>query len=213
MAENELADRLARQAKIADGSAMDEPKKMREYEDPNQKFAHPWPEFSDYFSREQCKKYEELFQESDEDKDGFISYEELKRLMEKRGDPMTHLELKAIIKEVDEDKDGKINMREWLYLWSKVMKGEMPEGSGLAKLVEAHSKFGASIKVQKAAGVGGAKGFFESKMNEDADKEKYQQEIQEQQRLDYERKRQEKAEKEAEEQRKAAFKARAGQFE
>jgi len=37
---------------------------------------------------------------------------ELKLMMEKLGEPQTHLGLKAMIKEVDEDNDGQISFRE-----------------------------------------------------------------------------------------------------
>ena len=45
-------------------------------------------------------------------KDKFIDFEELKRMMEKVGSPQTHLALKAMIREVDEDGDNRINFRE-----------------------------------------------------------------------------------------------------
>ncbi len=48
----------------------------------------------------------------DEDKSGFIDLMELKRMMEKLGEPQTHLGLKTMIKEVDEDNDGEISFRE-----------------------------------------------------------------------------------------------------
>ena len=48
----------------------------------------------------------------DTDIDGFIDYGELKTMMEKRGEPLTHLELTKLIKEVDEDEDGKLCFRE-----------------------------------------------------------------------------------------------------
>uniref|UniRef100_A0A1X7VMQ1 EF-hand domain-containing protein n=1 Tax=Amphimedon queenslandica TaxID=400682 RepID=A0A1X7VMQ1_AMPQE len=47
----------------------------------------------------------------DVDKRGFIDFMELK-LMEKLGEPQTHLGLKAMIKEVDEDHDNQISFRE-----------------------------------------------------------------------------------------------------
>lgn len=37
---------------------------------------------------------------------------ELKLMMEKLGEPQTHIGLKAMIKEVDEDNDGQISFRE-----------------------------------------------------------------------------------------------------
>lgn len=35
-------------------------KKMRDYKDPRDEFAHPYPEFSE-FSRDQCRSFEEMF--------------------------------------------------------------------------------------------------------------------------------------------------------
>ena len=48
----------------------------------------------------------------DVDKSNFIDLMELKLMMEKLGEPQTHLGLKAMIKEVDEDNDGEISFRE-----------------------------------------------------------------------------------------------------
>ena len=48
----------------------------------------------------------------DVDRSGFIDLMELKLMMEKLGEPQTHLGLKAMIKEVDEDNDGEISFRE-----------------------------------------------------------------------------------------------------
>ena len=48
----------------------------------------------------------------DVDKSNFIDFMELKLMMEKLGEPQTHLGLKAMIKEVDEDNDGQISFRE-----------------------------------------------------------------------------------------------------
>ena len=48
----------------------------------------------------------------DVDKSGFIDLMELKLMMEKLGEPQTHLGLKGMIKEVDEDNDGEISFRE-----------------------------------------------------------------------------------------------------
>ena len=48
----------------------------------------------------------------DTNKDKFIDFDELKRMMEKVGSPQTHLALKAMIREVDEDGDNRINFRE-----------------------------------------------------------------------------------------------------
>ena len=48
----------------------------------------------------------------DVDRSNFIDFMELKLMMEKLGEPQTHLALKAMIKEVDEDNDGQISFRE-----------------------------------------------------------------------------------------------------
>ena len=46
------------------------------------------------------------------DKSSFIDFMELKLMMEKLGEPQTHLALKDMIKTVDEDNDGQISFRE-----------------------------------------------------------------------------------------------------
>lgn len=48
----------------------------------------------------------------DVDHSQFIDLMELKMMMEKLGEPQTHLGLKEMIKEVDEDKDNQISFRE-----------------------------------------------------------------------------------------------------
>ena len=48
----------------------------------------------------------------DLDRSQFIDFMELKAMMEKLGEPQTHLALKAMIKEVDDDCDGQISFRE-----------------------------------------------------------------------------------------------------
>ena len=48
----------------------------------------------------------------DTDHSNFIDLMELKLMMEKLGEPQTHIGLKAMIKEVDEDNDGEISFRE-----------------------------------------------------------------------------------------------------
>ena len=46
------------------------------------------------------------------DHSNFIDFMELKLMMEKLGEPQTHLGLKEMIKAVDEDNDGQISFRE-----------------------------------------------------------------------------------------------------
>ena len=52
----------------------------------------------------------------DVDGNGFLDFTELKLMMEKLGEPQTHIALKEMIKTVDEDNDGSISFREvsWL---------------------------------------------------------------------------------------------------
>ena len=46
------------------------------------------------------------------DKSNFITFMELKLMMEKLEEPQTHLALKEMIRTVDEDNDGQISFRE-----------------------------------------------------------------------------------------------------
>ena len=46
------------------------------------------------------------------DSSSFIDFMELKLMMEKLGEPQTHLALKEMIKTIDEDKDDQISFRE-----------------------------------------------------------------------------------------------------
>lgn len=48
----------------------------------------------------------------DVDGNGFLDFTELKLMMEKLGEPQTHIALKEMIKTVDEDNDGSISFRE-----------------------------------------------------------------------------------------------------
>ena len=60
MADNELASRLQKRVEVEEGKEVQ--KNMREYVDPHEEFAHPYPEFSE-FTREQCAMYEDMFAE------------------------------------------------------------------------------------------------------------------------------------------------------
>lgn len=53
-----------------------------------------------------------LYSRYDVDRSNFIDFMELKLMMEKLGEPQTHLALKEMIKTVDEDNDGQISFRE-----------------------------------------------------------------------------------------------------
>jgi len=48
----------------------------------------------------------------DSDVDGFLSLDDMKRMMENLGAPQTHLSLKKMIQEVDTDGDSKISFNE-----------------------------------------------------------------------------------------------------
>ena len=87
---------------------------------------------------------------------GNISLEELKTMMEKLKAPQTHLGLKSMIKEVDENEDGAISFREFLLIFRKSAAGELDQDSGLEQLAS-------EIHVEEV-GVGGAKNFFEAKV-------------------------------------------------
>ena len=87
---------------------------------------------------------------------GNISLEELKTMMEKLKAPQTHLGLKSMIKEVDENEDGAISFREFLLIFRKSAAGELDQDSGLGQLAT-------EIQVEEV-GVGGAKNFFEAKV-------------------------------------------------
>ncbi|KAJ8021366.1 EF-hand domain-containing protein D1 [Holothuria leucospilota] len=207
--DDDLANRLDKRIEAEEEGV--KVKKMREYKDPREEFAHPYPEFSE-FSRDQCRAFEETFASYDTDHDNFISLDEFRHMMEVRESPLTHLELKNLIQEVDEDKDGKLCFREFMLIWSKSYKKEMPEGTGYAKIVAANQKILSAPENAVKEGAKGVKGFFEAKGSEMKDQENYEEEIREQQRLKYEKKRKAKEAKEKEKQKKAKFAQRAAMF-
>ena len=77
--------------------------------------------FYDSEIRNSCLVY--LLCRFDEDKNKFISLEELKLMMEKLGAPQTHLALKNMMKEVDEDQDSQMNFREVSLSFTRQLKG------------------------------------------------------------------------------------------
>lgn len=91
-------------------------------------------------------------------RDGYLTLDELKRMMEELGAPQTHLGLKAMIKEVDEDGDNRLSFREFLLVYRKARAGELEDGSGLAQLAKL-----TEVDVEKV-GVNGAKQFFQAKV-------------------------------------------------
>ncbi|CAH1109783.1 unnamed protein product [Psylliodes chrysocephalus] len=127
------------------------------------------------FTRKEIKKYEDTFKKFNTNKDGYLSIDELKRMMEVLGAPQTHLGLKAMIKEVDEDDDGRLSFHEFMLVFRKARAGELDEESGLAQLAKL-----TEIDVDKV-GVNGAKEFFEAKIGELAKKGKFEDEIRQEQ--------------------------------
>lgn len=184
----ELADKLSRQANINDGLESGDRMKVH----------NVYTEFKD-FTRKQIKEYEKMFKKYDTGKDGFIDLMELKYMMEKLGAPQTHMSLKNMIAEVDEDFDGKMSFREFLLIFQKAVSGDL-EVEGLKSLANK-----SEINVGEE-GVGGAKNFFEAKVQELTKGNKFEEEI---------KKEQEERRKEAEEkkQRRAEFKAKASIFQ
>jgi len=188
-ADNELAQKLKRQGNINEGT--------EEAAVNSTKVFNPNTEFKE-FTLKQLREFKAMFKKYDTGKDGFIDLLELKYMMEKLGAPQTHLGLKGMIKEVDEDFDGKISYREFLLIFRKASLGEL-EIDGLKQLAEL-----SEIDVGQE-GVGGAKNFFEAKVNKLNESSKFEKEILEERE---ERKKQDE-EKKA---RKAAFKEKANLF-
>lgn len=188
-ADNELAMKLQRQGNINDGT--EQPlKSTKTVFNPNTEFKE--------FSLKQLREFKKMFLKYDSGRDGFIDIMELKYMMEKLEAPQTHLGLKGMIKEVDEDNDGKISYREFLLIFRKASLGEL-QIDGLKKLAEL-----SEIDVG-AEGVGGAKNFFEAKVNKLNEGSKFEAEILQER---------EERKKQAEEKkaRQAAFKEKANMF-
>jgi Ca2+-binding EF-hand superfamily protein len=152
MATDELAAKLERQQNMsAEGGPSGENVSM--------KIFNPYTEFPE-FSRKEIQHYQKMFKHYDFDKDKFINFEDLKRMMEKLGSPQTHLALKEMIKEVDEDCDGMISFREFLLIFRKATTGELKNGS----LLEIYRQM--YVVDVDAEGVKGAANFFSAKIEE-----------------------------------------------
>ncbi|GMR36149.1 hypothetical protein PMAYCL1PPCAC_06344, partial [Pristionchus mayeri] len=173
---DELAAKLARRNMINEGEAA--PQMIT-------KGTGTYNEFPE-FSRKQIKYFSETFKKYDEDNDNFIDFNELKRMMEKLGEPQTHVALKQIIKKVDEDQDGKVSMREFLLIFRYAAGGEL----GLSS--EVFKQLADSVDVTKE-GVHGAAEFFQAKIAEQSKLSKFEEEIKAEQE---ERKREEEEKKE-----------------
>ncbi|XP_076315285.1 EF-hand domain-containing protein D2 homolog isoform X2 [Tachypleus tridentatus] len=189
MAEPELARKLARRQVI---------NSLETVCSLNQTF-NPYVEFPD-FSKKEIKEYEKIFKMYDAGGDRYIDFEDLKRMMEKLGAPQTHLALKNMIHEVDENNDNRIDFREFLMIFWRARAGELSANSGLLELANL-----ANIDVEKA-GVGGAKTFFEAKIEQQKRTKKLEEEI----RLEQEERRRNEKERK---QRKAEFLEKAQFFQ
>ncbi|XP_052893887.1 EF-hand domain-containing protein D2 homolog [Anopheles moucheti] len=141
---------------------------------PTFKVVNIYTEFHE-FSRKEIKDYQATFSKYDVGNDGYLDLAELKIMMEKLGAPQTHLGLKGMIAEVDEDKDGKISFREFLLIYRKAHAGELISDSGLGQLARL-----TEINVDEV-GVGGAKNFFEAKIEQQLRTNKFHDEIRQEQ--------------------------------
>jgi hypothetical protein len=193
-ASSELAARLERRMQINDGASPASCGGGSPYGASEPFSAHrEFPEFT----RNEAKNMLAMFKRYDASRDGHLSVEELKRMMEELGDPQTHLGLKAMMREVDEDGDGQVNKREFFSIFRKARDGTL-QVEGLKTIV-------AKVVDVSAVGVGGAKDFFEAKMAEANKGREFEMEIKAEQEA-------KKAEAQAARDRKAAFKARMAQF-
>ncbi|CAB4002373.1 EF-hand domain-containing D2 [Paramuricea clavata] len=107
----------------------------------------------------------------DVNNDKFLDLMEMKLMMEKLQAPQTHVGLKNMIAEIDEDNDGQVSYREFLLIFRKAAAGELIEGSGLSELARL-----SEVDISDV-GVKGAKDFFEAKVNELAQGNKFEAEI------------------------------------
>ncbi|KJH49327.1 EF hand [Dictyocaulus viviparus] len=157
----ELTAMLKRRAMILNGESVPEmiSKKLSLY-----------AEFSE-FTRKQIKFFTDTFNKYDDDADGFIDFDELKRMMEKLGEAQTHITLKEIIRKVDEDQDGKISLREFLLIFRLAAQDQL-------RCSEVFQKLASSIDVSKE-GVLGAANFFQAKIEEQTKLSRFEQEIKE----------------------------------
>ena len=138
-----------------------------------------------------------MFKTYDTSRDGHLDLMECKLMMEKLGDPQTHIGLKEMIREVDENGDGTISQREFFLIFRKAKNGEL-QVEGLKTVV-------AKMVDVSEVGVGGAKDFFEARIADQSKHLKFEQEIKEEQEA-------KKREAEEAKARRAAFKARQQMF-
>ncbi|XP_028393783.1 EF-hand domain-containing protein D2-like [Dendronephthya gigantea] len=158
---NELAQKLARRNQINEGE--DVPRNQLEV-------FNPYTEFKE-FSRKQIKDFEKMFKKYDVNNDKHLDLMEMKLMMEKLEAPQTHIGLKNMINEIDEDHDGEVSFREFLLIFRKAAAGELVDGSGLSELARL-----SEVDISDV-GVKGAKSYFEAKVNELAQSNKFEAEI------------------------------------
>jgi len=81
-------------------------------------------EFSKDFTHKEFQDLKKKFQDFDEDQNGIIDFYELKRAMEKMGNPQTHIQLKDMMKELATDPDKGIHFRDFVLVQKKMKDGE-----------------------------------------------------------------------------------------
>ncbi|EDQ88939.1 uncharacterized protein MONBRDRAFT_37177 [Monosiga brevicollis MX1] len=89
---------------------------LKQLQERNQKFLTDGTFDGQEDVEERLEQYCHKFMEFDEDASGDIDLQELSRMMEKLGQPKTHLELKKMIKQVDTNDSGTINYEEFLQM-------------------------------------------------------------------------------------------------
>jgi len=98
------------------------------------------------FTLDQVTEFKDSFNKFDVNKDGYLSLEEVKGMMEKLGVTKTHLETKAMIKEVDKDQDGKVGWEDFLEMNApEAVAGVIPPETEFHRIykggLSSHAKF------------------------------------------------------------------------
>jgi len=116
----------------------------------NSSFDEIKAEFPELYLQSKQEEYRRQFQKIDENSNGVLDFEEVKKLMENLKNPKTHIELREMIKEVDSTGTGTINFHDFLRMnFPKQVEGqpkkELPlfgkiYQSNLAGLAETHEK-------------------------------------------------------------------------
>ncbi|KAK6177627.1 hypothetical protein SNE40_015688 [Patella caerulea] len=198
MATDELANKLNRRIQINESE--DAENGTVPAVQPSMQVFNPYTEFKE-FSRKEILDFQKTFNKYDVGKDKFIDFHELKLMMEKLGVPQTHLSLKEMIKEVDEDHDNKISFREFLLIFRKAACGELSQESGLLELYRNVQEIDVDVE-----GVGGAKNFFQAKIEAQTADKKFENEIKQEQE-------EKRIKAEEAKERKKAFKEKANMFQ